>query len=403
MKESSREDISWHLQTILIVVLLISNFFPFYITIIVFAVIFSILTATKMFSPTNGKKEIYPGIWIFIAYSFLVSVIFQNLFGMMISIGFIFVVIFFNYYQQAIRPYFIEELLNITLIASFFVFIFALLEHFNLVLEWDYTFLSETMGKTHADRVEGTFFNPNYYALMLEFFIMIGLYKIVRSKTKTKQITYGFITICNIIAIYYTGNRTSYAVLIVALFIFIYIIGYKKIAIATVVILGLIGIIAAISGLMPRMDNLLWAFEDRFYIWETSWKAFKDNMWFGQGPNTYAMIYAEYGGKYTMHAHNIVLDTLLNYGIIGTTLLSIPLGRYLLTLNKMRKYPKLRLRLALITSIITVVFVHGMTDVPIFWIQTGLLFLYVTLPAENMLLEAEQNEVETFRINDQSQ
>lgn len=369
--------------------LFVSNFLPFYITIIVFVTVFILLAATGMFRITPTQREADPFLWVFTAYAFLVSVIFQNWIGAIISIGFVFVILFFNYYQQAVRPYFVEELFNITLIASFFVFIFAVLEHFNLIYEWDYTFISETMSKVHPDRVEGTFFNPNYYAMMLEFFVVIGLYKLMRTKKVRKKITYTLITLCNLLAIYFTGSRTSYVVVLLSLFVFFYVIGYKKMAMTTVIVLSSAGLVAFLAGWLPRMDNLLWAFEDRFYIWNTAGEAFKDNIWFGQGPMTYMNIYAEYGGKYTQHAHNILLDTLLSYGILGTLILAIPMGRYTLTLHHMRQHPSLRLRLALITSIISVVITHGITDVPIFWIQTGLLFLYIILPAKNMLQEVE--------------
>lgn len=390
MSSANSSGLPWDIQKIMLVMLFVSNFLPFYITSIVFAVVFTILAAAGKFNLSNSPTEVDSFISIFVAFSFLVSLIFHNWVGAIVSVGYIFVVLFFNYYQQAIRPYLVEELFNITLIASFFVFIFAVLEHFNLVYEWDYTFISEAMSKTHADRVEGTFFNPNYYAMMLEFFVVIGLYKLVRTKKLRKKITYLLISLCNLAAIYFTGSRTSYVVVLISVFIFFYVVGHKKLAIGSVIGLTLLGVIAFFGGWLPRMDNLIWAFEDRFFIWQTAWAAIQDNIWFGRGPLAFMTIYAEYGGKYTQHAHNIVLDTILNYGLLGTAILMVPISRYAATLNKMRRYPELRLRLALICSLISVVITHGITDVTIFWLQTGLLFLYFTLPANNMLREVEQ-------------
>ncbi|MCP6347079.1 hypothetical protein NL431_28665, partial [Klebsiella pneumoniae] len=79
------------------------------------------------------------------------------------------------------RPYYVEELLNIALIGSFIIFIFATFEYLNWVPEWDYSFISPEINRIHNGRAEATFANPNYYAMMLEFFFFIGLYKMMRT------------------------------------------------------------------------------------------------------------------------------------------------------------------------------------------------------------------------------
>ncbi|OYW67938.1 MAG: hypothetical protein B7Z25_06885 [Aerococcus viridans] len=124
-------------------------------------------------------------------------------------------------------------------------------------------------------------------------------------------------------------------------------------------------------------------------MWDIALKGLRDNFWFGQGPLTYLMIWQDYGEKYTQHAHNIILDTLLSYGVIGTTILAIPIVSLARNINQMRKYPILRRRLALICSFGSVVLLHGMFDLTIFWLQTAFLFLFIVLAANNMLKEVE--------------
>ncbi|MGY0836491.1 O-antigen ligase family protein [Aerococcus urinaeequi] len=383
--------LTWPVQSLLIAILFISNLFPFYITLVTFAVIFIFLFMLGLLGPRHIKREVPTSIWVFIAYSAVISFIFQNWAGLGISIAFIPIAIYFNYYQQVIRPYFVEELLNIALIGSFIIFIFATFEYLNWVPEWDYSFISPEINRIHNGRAEATFANPNYYAMMLEFFFFIGLYKMMRTTKYRKKMVFLFISLCNLFAIIYTGTRTSLLVVIGTLFVFYFVLGYKKIAVGTFLTTSIGTLLSIKLGFLPRFEDLGFAFEDRFVIWEIALKGLRDNFWFGQGPLTYLNVWQDYGEKYTQHAHNIILDTLLSYGVVGSGILLpsiISLGKKIL---QMRKYPILRRRLALVCSFCSIVLLHGMFDLTIFWLQTAFLFLFVILAIYNMYHEVETN------------
>ncbi|MGX7405912.1 oligosaccharide repeat unit polymerase [Aerococcus urinaehominis] len=389
LKTLASRQISWYVQRILLSMLLISNFLPFYITILTFIFVIIILVATASLKSDYFNNPNSLTLFIFSLYTGMVAIIYENWLGLFISLAFILAIIFFTYYTEIVHPSYLEEVINISLVAGFFCFIFALLEHQELIYEFDYTWISQTMSKVHADRVEATFFNPNYYAMILEFLIIMGIYKIFKTKKRRKKLTFSFLTLCNLLATLYTGTRTSFLVILAAVFVFFYIIGYKKQAILSVLALTVGLIIAVALGYLPRMLDLAYAFSDRFGIWETSWAAIKSQPFFGRGPLTMLVVFKEFGGKYTQHAHNLILEGLLSYGIIGLIIL-IPVGLSLIRLlNRMRRYPDLRLRLALFCALITIVVVHGLTDVTIFWIQTAFLLFYTLLPAKNILAEHE--------------
>lgn len=391
MVKAPKDQLSWPVQSILISILFISNLFPFYITVVTFAVVFIFLFLVGLLGPQYSQKEVPTSIWIFIAYSAVISFVYQNWAGVAISVAYIIIAIYFNYYQQVIKPYFVEELLNIALIGSFILFIFATFEYLNWIPEWDYTFISPEINRIHNGRAEATFANPNYYSMMLEFFFFIGIYKFMRTTKIRKKLVYIFIAFCNLFATVYTGTRTSLLVVIGTLFVFYYVLGYKKTAIGTFITATATCIILYFLGLLPRFEDLGFAFEDRFVIWETGLKGLKDNIWFGQGPLTYLHIWADYGEKYTQHAHNIILDTLLSYGVIGTGILLVPIVNLAGKINQMRQYPILRHRLALVCSFCSIVLLHGMFDLTIFWIQTAFLFLFVVLSINNMYQEVKDN------------
>ena len=103
-------------------------------------------------------------------------------------------------------------------------------------------------------------------------------------------------------------------------------------------------------------------------------------------------VYSHYSTHYTQHAHNIFLDILLSYGLVGTSLLAYPFYQLLKLFKRMSAYPALRLPLALMVSLVSVIFTHGLTDVTIFWIQTAGIFLAVILIAPNLLKSAQEGE-----------
>jgi len=325
----------------------------------------------------------------FIVYSLIISMIHMNTLGFWVSLAFIFYFLFFSYYQKNVRPDYLEIILSITLYISFFLFVYAVLEYFKVIGEWDYSFLSPIFEKNHQERVEVTFYNPNYYALMLEFFILIGLYKINRKNKKHQKILYGLITLCNLFAVYFTGTRSTPVVFVSTVIIFYLLLGKIKKGLIASGILGTLFVLLIISGNYPRAENLGWALRDRFYIWETALKGIRDNFFFGQGPLTYRNIYELYGGQETYHAHNIILDTLLSYGIIGTSLLIYPFSWFLKRLWKLKNNEKLRNQFALFGSLIAVVVIHGMVDLGIFWFQTSFLFLFIVLFVPNLLKSTE--------------
>lgn len=322
---------------------------------------------------------------LFIVHSLAISLVHMNALGFWISICFIFYFLFFNYYQENVRPDYLEIVLKITLYISFLLFIYAFLEYFKVIGEWDYTFLSPIFGKEHQERVEVTFYNPNYYALMLEFFILIGLYKMHRKNKKYKKVFYGVITLCNILAVYFTGTRSTPVVFVSTVVIFFLLLGKIKTGLIVSVILGTLFVLLIMSGNYPRAENLEWALQDRFYIWETALKGIRDNLLFGQGPLTYRNIYELYGGKETYHAHNIILDTLLSYGIVGTSLLVYPFSWFLKLFWKIKDNENLRRQFALFGSLIAVVLIHGIVDLGIFWFQTSFIFLLIVLTAPNLM------------------
>ena len=105
----------------------------------------------------------------------------------------------------------------------------------------------------------------------------------------------------------------------------------KRAAIGIIVSLAILGILAAVmqpAFIEDPVKHTLREMKPRFVIWEKAWKGFQERPILGWGPENFNIIFAKYfnpctflsecGGEIWFdRAHNIVLDTLVNSGIVG--------------------------------------------------------------------------------------
>ena len=134
---------------------------------------------------------------------------------------------------------------------------------------------------------------------------------------------------------------------------------------------------------IPRLDEITETFTLRLRIWRVALEGFKQTPLFGQGPLTYFHICDDFVGKIpgvkvwnTQHAHNIIFDSLLSYGIVGAMFLWAYLGSFVAKIFSYVKGNDNFIK-GLIASVLTLVLLHGMLDVTVLWVQTGILFLFV--------------------------
>lgn len=376
----------------LFMVVLILNFMPFYLATLAFVFIFLFLILNRTIGPSlliKNKTSLF--FSLFATYSLIISLFFHNVAGVAMSLFYFIAILYLSYYHEHAPPDLFDQIINVCMILSLSIFAYTLLEYFNIVPEWDYSFIHPDLNSNHSNRVEATFFNPNYYAMVLEFLIIMGLYKIATSNTPWHQSFYLFIVIANCLAVIFTGNRTAPVVVALAVFVFFYVIAFKRTAIFIALIIMTVMIIFILSGYYPRLEDLSWAINDRIDIWHTAWEGIKENFIFGRGPYTYTLVYDDYGGKFTYHAHNIYLDTLLNYGIVGGFILCLPIIRYCRWLFSMHQYPQMKEKAALYSSFVCIFLVHGLTDMSIYWFQTMAIFMPIMLLLPTQIKSLQTN------------
>lgn len=298
--------------------------------------------------------------------------------GMGQSLGLIIIVIINRFYRYNLNERLFTFIIDLCCFLSIFCFLYGLIEYVQIINRLGYSFFDFKIFDSPKNRVNSTFYNANYYAQIIQFVILMCVYKILNNKKLHRIFYYAFTILCNLLALYLTGCRTAWISFVITIPLMFYVNNYKKTVylIASSIII-LLGIIVINPELFPRFDSILSSFETRIDIWMTGIKGIKDNPIFGLGPGEYKLIYEQFGGHPTNHSHNIFIEVILSFGIIGFLIalnFVIPTIKEIIQLIK----NKIDMKLAgLIICFIITVFFHNFFNYSIFWTQIGILFVFV--------------------------
>ena len=368
---------------------ILSIFLPFYLFVIIFISYLLWLVYTGEMKGILKRLSQHPVLLFFIAYSTAISLLAQNVMGVVSSVAMFLFAIFFYYYQAQLTPKFFRFTIEGILASSVLAAVFAALEHFQIVKKFDYTFLSPRMQVWHQNRAEVAFFNPNYYGIICCFCIMIGFYLISTTKLRWLRIFSMIAIFANLFGLNFTQNRTAFPAIIFGAIIYLFttIKNWRAFWLS----IGVFGVGLAFlfsSDLGVRMGTLDSSMEERVSIWNAGMALFKQNPFWGEGPLTYMHSFPRIGAPYHEHAHSIYIDTILSYGVVGTVLLGIASSTPVRMLIDMSQVPSKRPILGLYLSFLTVVAVHGIFDLALFWIQSSFIFLLVmcSLPLKHSMI-----------------
>lgn len=369
---------------------ILSIFLPFYLFVIIFIFYLLWLVYTGEMKGILKRLSQHPVLLFFIAYSTAISLLAQNVMGVVASVAMFLFAIFFYYYQSQLTPKFFRLTIEGVLASSVLAAVFAALEHFQIVKKFDYTFLSPRMQVWHQNRAEVAFFNPNYYGIICCFCIMIGFYLISTTKLRWLRIFSMIAIFANLFGLNFTQNRTAFPAIIFGAIIYLFttIKNWRAFWLS----IGVFGVGLAFlfsSDLGVRMGTLDSSMEERVSIWNAGMALFKQNPFWGEGPLTYMHSFPRIGAPYHEHAHSIYIDTILSYGVVGTVLLGIASATPVRMLIDMSQVPSKRPILGLYLSFLTVVAVHGIFDLALFWLQSSFIFLLVmcSLPLKHSMID----------------
>ena len=187
-------------------------------------------------------------------------------------------------------------------------------------------------------------FSSNEYGAYLGFILYSLLSLIFLEKRKFLKLILIFLLLVTIISIIATKSRGSQLALLVSLLVFFLLMskGYKK---------KIITILAILLIFSPILINIGYEYIERFKslqvgkfstsdiervgIWFSSIKLFQTSPFWGVGPNNFGNNYYKYfpfkhiiRTDLKRHAHNMYLNTLVEFGILGVLVLLVTLSYF---------------------------------------------------------------------------
>lgn len=375
--------------------IILSIFLPFYLFVVVLCLYIISLIFTGDMKSILQKMGEHPMLLLFLSYSTVISILAQNWMGLVASVGMFLFTIFFLHYQSILSHKFFRLILQFVLFGSVLSAAFASLEHFQIVKKFNYAFLSPNMQVWHQNRAEVTFFNPNYYGIICCFCIMIAFYLFTTTKLNWLKVFCVIAGFVNLFGLNFTQNRTAFPAIIAGAIIYLFttIKNWKAFWLSIgVFAIGLSFLFS--SDLGVRMGTLDSSMEGRISIWDAGMALFKQNPFWGEGPLTYMHSYPRIHAPYHEHAHSLYIDTILSYGIVGTILLVLSSVAPVRLMMDMSQESGKRPIIGLYLSFLTVVAVHGIFDLALFWIQSGFIFLLVmcSIPLEHRMLVSDMTD-----------
>ncbi|HET0736005.1 TPA: O-antigen ligase family protein [Streptococcus pneumoniae] len=375
--------------------IILSIFLPFYLFVVVLCLYIISLIFTGGMKSILQKMGEHPMLLLFLSYSTVISILAQNWMGLVASVGMFLFTIFFLHYQSILSHKFFRLILQFVLFGSVLSAAFASLEHFQIVKKFNYAFLSPNMQVWHQNRAEVTFFNPNYYGIICCFCIMIAFYLFTTTKLNWLKVFCVIAGFVNLFGLNFTQNRTAFPAIIAGAIIYLFttIKNWKAFWLSIgVFAIGLSFLFS--SDLGVRMGTLDSSMEERISIWDAGMALFKQNPFWGEGPLTYMNSYPRIHAPYHEHAHSLYIDTILSYGIVGTILLVLSSVAPVRLMMDMSQESGKRPIIGLYLSFLTVVAVHGIFDLALFWIQSGFIFLLVmcSIPLEHRMLVSDMTD-----------
>ncbi len=349
----------------IIIILAISCFAPFIFTAIitVLALLFIAFTPDFQRGLLNFRGAML--IPAFCAYAFIVAFINRNVLGVVVAPVFLGILIIYCFVREFITRETLNTCYTAVCVMVFPAFVHAMTE-------------AITAPKTEeVYRCSSYFANANYFGALMAAIIIICAHKIVSNYGK--GIFYYIVAFVSLVNIYLSGSLFAIIEVIVGVAIYLLLTKHYRLF-CLMVIGGSLGImlITTLPQLLPRLSESGDAAGYRVHIWGIIIREIKLHPFFGKGFMSYNIIKNLYEGSYTtMHSHNLMLDSLLNFGVVGTLLLGTMLYYIVRRIAKVYVADKCNEIAAIAFAFIAAIVSHSFTDITFFWIQTGVFYVIV--------------------------
>ena len=380
----------------IITICAVSLFLPYFLAAV--PGLFAVFRALFLPEVRHRMTEVSASGYIYAALPIFIfpAVVFRNWFGLLGGVVLWLMLVFMLYLFTVMRVRFYNNIIDLMLIlsmTSLFVSLTAKVLYARTGIPI-YHFMFDANGAllhyakqtedglltciVDSTRTASVFWNPNYYGYMLELFVILALYRF----EKRHSPWYLIILFANLGSILLCDCRTAWVALGVALLF--YVAHYKRNVKWVVVTMLITVVVVIIILLVPMFSGRLatniinYDVDKRSKIWGDAIHWIMRRPVFGYGMNGFREICVIYGAKkIRWHSHNIILNTMLDFGVVGLAYFSCMIGKIISVLNKPQFcviYSQIR-SMIMIAGVATLI--HGVTDVPILGVQTALALIFI--------------------------
>jgi Lipid A core - O-antigen ligase and related enzymes len=193
--------------------------------------------------------------------------------------------------------------------------------------------------KPYAHRGSGTYISPNHLGGFLEMLLPLGLAFTLSSRLNhVAKILVGYASLAILAGIAVTVSRGSWIATILAVLLFFVVLSFHR-AHRLAAFLALLVIIGGGAYVIPKsqffhqrarqlVNSQTRQIDDdaRFDIWSSAYRMWRENPWWGVGPAHFDRRFRAFRPANIQmqpdRAHNDILNTLADWGIVGAVLVS---------------------------------------------------------------------------------
>lgn len=306
---------------------------------------------------------------LFFAYILIIPCIYGNWLGVIVGLAVILAGMLALFLQSIMTSILYEKTLRLICILSIAVTSCALIEKIVIHI---------TGQSYNTQRIASIFLHPNYFGSIVAMVIIICAYKVLT--LQGPKMLYYIIAALNVISLYLCESMFAWVEVFLGIAVLLVVL--KKhwllsawLIVATFACFIMFGLEINI---IPRLSDAEVTLRIRLRIWNTALKQIKSEPFFGHGFMSFLFLKQSYYQKKVIpHSHSMILETIENFGIVGTILLlRYTFSYYKSVIMVCFKEKKTKIT-SLILAISIATFTHGITDVTLLWIQTLPLFLII--------------------------
>ncbi len=317
---------------------------------------------------------------VFIGITIITAILFKNWLGAFVSVIFFLIIIFGFYVRKIMTHEIFEKMLSFLCGASIFASAVILFEKIIYFSDKTHRCFGDFFpGQTYS-KLASFYFSPTYLSSCMVVVVVICAYKVINRKG---HLPYYYLTaFLSMLTIYFAGSMFVWVNAFAALAAYLIIIRHRKLIALVFTLVAIAGtVLFFVPDILPRLSEAMLTVDNRLLIWNLSLDSLKISPLFGQGFQTYGhiangLIAKGVQGVYSAyHAHNIFLEPLLSYGIIGSGILALFVVKFYKDLFSARN--KESHIFSIIIAISVGIFIHSLIDMTMLWIQPMIIYCLI--------------------------